>query len=163
MLYKAALAITVSIQGSSRVKIIYQELGLESFKSTRWYKSISCMFNIMKEKAPNYLINLVPKCEPTIRTRNNRIPTFNCRTDYFKYSSFPSSLTGWFNLELNIRNAESISLFQSRFLSFIRPVQRRIYNIFDPEGLKVLVSVVLMSADFDTVFKTVWIPYLLKV
>ena len=43
----------------------------------------------MTEKAPNYLINLVPKCDTTIRTRNNSISTFHCRTDSFKYSFFP--------------------------------------------------------------------------
>ena len=83
--YKAALAITGAIQGTSRDKI-YQELGLESLKSRRWYKRLSCMFKIMKEEAPNYLINLVSKCETNIRTRNNSIPTFNCRTSCFKYS-----------------------------------------------------------------------------
>ena len=34
--YKAVLAITDAIQGTSRDKI-YQELGLESLKSRRWY------------------------------------------------------------------------------------------------------------------------------
>ena len=29
----------------------------------------------MTEKAPNYLINLIPKCDPTIKSRNNSIPT----------------------------------------------------------------------------------------
>ena len=38
----------------------------------------------MKEEAPNYLINLVPKCETNIRTKNSSIPTFNLRTDCFK-------------------------------------------------------------------------------
>ena len=33
-----------------------KELVLESLKSSRWYKNLSCMFKIMKEKAPNYLI-----------------------------------------------------------------------------------------------------------
>ena len=37
--YKIALAITGAIQGSSRGKI-YQELGLESLKSRRWYKRL---------------------------------------------------------------------------------------------------------------------------
>ena len=70
--YKEALANTGAIQGTSRDKI-YQELGLESLKSRRWYKRLSLMFKIMKEEAPNYLINLIPKCEQTIRTRNNKI------------------------------------------------------------------------------------------
>ena len=89
--YKAALAITGAIQETSRDKL-YQELGLESLKSRRWYKRLSCMFKIMKKEAPNYLINLIPKCEQTIRRRNNRIPSYHYRTDCFKYSFLPSTL-----------------------------------------------------------------------
>ena len=96
------------------------------------------MFKITKENAPNYLINLVPKCETNTRTGNNSIPTFNCRTDIFEYSFFPSTLNDLFNLDLNIRNSESISIFKSRLLSFIRPVETNIYNIFDPKCLKFL-------------------------
>ena len=92
----------------------------------------------MTEKAVNYLINLIPKCDTTIRTRNNSIPIFHCRTDCFKYSFFPSTLNDWFSLDIHIRNSDSISLFKSRLLSFIRPVQNKIYDIFDPEGLKFL-------------------------
>ena len=73
--YKAALAITGAIQGTSREKI-YQELGLESLKLKRWYRRISCMFKIMKKEAPNYLINLIAKCEKAITTRNNHIPIY---------------------------------------------------------------------------------------
>ena len=63
--YKAALAINGAIQGTSRGKI-YQELGLQSLKSRRCYKRLSLMFKIMKEEVPNYLINLIPKCEQGI-------------------------------------------------------------------------------------------------
>ena len=76
--YKATLAITGAIQGTSLDKL-YQELGLESLKSRRWYKRLSCMFKIMKKEAPNYLINLIPKCEQIIRTRDNHIPSYHCR------------------------------------------------------------------------------------
>ena len=89
--YKAALAITGVIKGTSLDKIC-QELGPESLKSRRWYKRLSLMFKTMKEEAPNYLINLIPKCEQTIRTRNNHIPVYHCRTESFKHSFFPSTL-----------------------------------------------------------------------
>ena len=89
----------------------------------------------MKEEAPNCLINFVPKCETITRTR---IPTFNCRKKCFKYSFFSSALNDWFNLDLNIRNSESISIFKSKLLSFFRRVQTNIYNIFDPKGLTFL-------------------------
>ena len=135
--YKAVLAITGAIQGTSRDRI-YQELGLESLKSRKWYKRLSCMFKIMNEHAPNYLINLIPKCEKTIRTRSSHIPTYHCRTDCFKLSFFPATLSDWFNLDPSIRNSESISSFKTKLLSFIRPVQSNVYNIFDPQGLKLL-------------------------
>ena len=54
--YKAALAITDAIQSTSRNKT-YEELGIESLKGRRWYRRLSCMFKIMKEETPNYLIN----------------------------------------------------------------------------------------------------------
>ena len=88
--YKAALAITGAIKGNSRDRI-YAELGLEPLKDRRWYKRLTCMFKIMNEQAPHYLINLIPKCNQSIRTRNSHIPTFYCRTDCFKYSFFPST------------------------------------------------------------------------
>ena len=75
--YQPNLAITGAIQGTFRDKI-YQELGLESLKSRGWYKRLVCMFKIINEKAPNYLINLIPKYEPTIRTWNNIIPSYKC-------------------------------------------------------------------------------------
>ena len=135
--YKAALAITGAIQGTSREKI-YQELGLESLKNRRWYKRLCCMFKIMNEEAPKYLTNMIPKGQQTIVTRNSNIPTFYCRTDCFKYSFFPSTLKDWFNLDASIRNSESIAIFKSRLLSLIRPFQSNVYNIFDPIGLKLL-------------------------
>ena len=62
--YKAALPITGAIQGTSPDKI-YLELELESLKSRRWYKHLSCMFKITNNKVPNYLLNLIPKSQQT--------------------------------------------------------------------------------------------------
>ena len=78
------------------------------------------MFKIVKEESPNYLI---PKIQQTTRTKMNRMPTFHCRTDCFKNSFFPSTLNGWYKLDETIRNSESISIFKSRLLSFIRPLE----------------------------------------
>ena len=135
--YKAALAITGAIQGTSRDKI-YQELGLESLKNRRWYKRLCCMFKIINEEAPKYLINLIPKSQQNIVTRSSNISAFYCRTDCFKYSFFPSTLKDWFNLNDSIRNSDSLGIFKNRLLSFIRPSQSNLYNIFDPIGLKLL-------------------------
>ena len=134
---QSALAITCAIKGTCREKI-YQELGLESLKSRRWY--LSCMFKIMNNEAPNYLLNSIPKSQQTITTRNNQIPNYHCGTGFFQYSFFLTHLKDWFNLKASIRNSESLAIFRSRLLSFIRSTQSNIYNIFDPIGLKLLTT-----------------------
>ena len=106
--YKAASAISISC--------IYQELGLESLTSRRYCKRLSCLFKMMKKEVPHYLINLIPKCEQSIRMRNNHTPTYQCRKDCFKYSLFPSILNSWFNLDDSIRNFESILIFKRGFI-----------------------------------------------
>ena len=45
--HDAALAITEAIRGSSREKL-YQELGLESPKSRRWYRKLCLFFKLKK-------------------------------------------------------------------------------------------------------------------
>ena len=96
------------------------------------------MFKIMNEEAPKYLTNLLPKSQQTIATRKSNTPTFYCITDCFNNSFFPSTLKDWFSLDVSIRNSESIGIFKGRLLSFIRPSQSSVYNIFDPSGLKLL-------------------------
>ena len=68
----------------------------------------------------------------------NRYIFFNCRTDCFKYSFFPNSLSEWSQLAPEIQNSESIVVFKSKLLSFIRPSKRSIFNVNDPEGVKYL-------------------------
>ena len=94
------------------------------------------MFKIVKEEAPNHLINLMPKIQQTTRTKINGMQTFHCRTDCFRNSFFPSTLNDWCKLDETIRNSESILIFKSRLLSFIRPLESKVYNIFDLIGLK---------------------------
>ena len=96
------------------------------------------MFNMMNDKAPYYLKNIIPKCHQTTRLRNNRLPTFHCRTECFKNSFFPSTMNDWFNSDSTIRDSESIAVFKKRLLSFIRPNSSNVYNIFDSICLKFL-------------------------
>ena len=51
--YNAALAITGAIRGFSRKKL-YQELGIESLKSQRWYRKL-CLFFKIKKKQTSFL------------------------------------------------------------------------------------------------------------
>ena len=107
------------------------------------------MLEIVKGETPNYLLNLILKCNQTIRTRNSHIPIFHCRKDCLKYSSFPCTLKDWFNLDGNIRNSESISIFQIRLLSFICQLLNIVFIIFNPKGLKILTSLRLRVSNIN--------------
>ena len=48
-----------------------------------------------------------------------------------------------------MRNSESISIFKSKSLSFIRPVQNNIFNVFDPQRLKLLTRLRLGSSHLN--------------
>ena len=110
--YDAALAITGAIRGSSREKL-YQELGLESLKSRRWYRKLCLFFKLKKNKHPSYLFDIIPKVLSTRTTRNhNNIPLFNVKHEYFRNSFFPSIVIEWNKLDNNIRNSESLSAFK---------------------------------------------------
>ena len=86
------------------------------------------MFKIMKEEAPNYLINLIPKCEKNIKTSNILISTYHCRKDCFRKSFFLSTLNDWFDLGNRMRNSESISIFKGRLLPFVLPIKSNVYR-----------------------------------
>ena len=136
--HNACLAITGAIRGTSTEKI-YQELGLESLKSRRWFRKLCHFYKIFNEKSPLYLFNLIPNLNRVHNTRlSYNIPPIKLRDDYFKNSFFPSALTEWNKLDLNIRNSESLNTFKKRLLNFIRPCTNSIFDIHNPLGTMLL-------------------------
>ena len=66
--YNACLAITGAIRGTSTEKI-YQELGLESLKSRRWFRKLCRFYKIFTEKYHSYLFNLIHNFNRVHNTR----------------------------------------------------------------------------------------------
>ena len=64
----AALALTVTIRGSSRENL-YQELGLESLQLQRWYRKLCCFYKIYHKQALGYLTELIPTRNEAYQTR----------------------------------------------------------------------------------------------
>ena len=113
--YRACLVITGAMQGTSREKI-YQELGLESLQSRRWYRKLAIFYKIYKNKSPFYLFNLVPE-KTSYATRN-----VGCTPCFL-----PSATTEWNKLYPTIRNAENFGIFKCNILKFIRPTPRNFF------------------------------------
>ena len=92
----------------------------------------------MPTQFPKYLLRILPSSESFYDTRKKQRPFFNCRTDYFKYSYSPNSLSEWSQLVPEIQNLKSIAVFKNKLLPFIRPSKRSIFNVNNPEDVKYL-------------------------
>ena len=68
--YNGAIAITGAIRGTSSEKL-YQELGLESLKSRRWFRKLCLFYKIYKNKSPSYLYDLIPDRGKFYSTRSS--------------------------------------------------------------------------------------------
>ena len=116
----------------------YNELELESLSSRRWCRKLCAIYKLLSIQYPKHLLDIIPPNESFYDTRKKQRSFLNCRTDCFKYSFFPDSLSEWLQFAPEIQNSESIAVFKSKLLSSIRPNKRSIFNDNHPEGVKYL-------------------------
>ena len=136
--YKAGLAITGAIKGTSKEKL-YNELGLESLQNRRWYRKLCHFYKYFILKQPKYLLDIIPVKTSNYNTRNtDKIPPFKTRHNFFKNSFFPSAIIEWNKLNSDIRNISSFSVFRKTILCFIRPNSNSVFNSHNPKGIKLL-------------------------
>ena len=73
-------------------------------------------------------------------TRNSdKITPFKVRHKFFKNYFFPSVISEWNKLDLEIRNSASLEIFKKHLLNFIRTNSSNAFNINNPLGLKLLI------------------------
>ena len=136
--YNACLEITGEIRRTSSEKL-YQDLRLESLKSTHWFRKLCRFYKIVNEKSPSYLFNLFPNLNRVRETRHsNNIPAIYARHNYFHNWLFPLTISEWNNLVCKIRNSRSLSMFEKKLLNFMQPCANSILNIQNQYGIKLL-------------------------
>ena len=64
-------------------------------------------------------------------------------TIHFKNSFFPSSISVWNNLDCKIKNSGSLSIFKKNLLNLTWPCTNSIFNIHNPNGIKLLTRLCL--------------------
>ena len=90
--YKAALAITGEIKGTSQVKL-YKESGLERLKFRRWCRILCMLYKVKTSDLPLYLSKYIPKGNHSYDTRLNEgdLKTYHCRTYIFKQTGLTNT------------------------------------------------------------------------
>ena len=122
--YEAARLVTGAIKGTSSARL-YKELAWESLSSRRKLHLLSQFYKIVKHLAPYYLSELLPKLSSErthyrLRSREN-FTQFSCRTSRVQKSFFPSAITGWNSLDLDVRNSVSLPTFKAKLRSTLFP------------------------------------------
>ena len=117
---------------------------------------------ICKNKSPFYLFNLILEKTSFYATRNvDSIPLIKIKHEFFKSTFFPSTIVGWSKLDPTIRNAESVGIFKSNILKFIRPTPRSFSNCYNHKGIRLMTRLRLglshLNINSITIFKTVLI------
>ena len=72
-------------------------------------------------------------------TRNSgNITTFKIRHNFLQNYFFPSVISEWNKLDLEIHNSVALEIFKNHLLNFIKPSYNNICNLNNPLGLKLL-------------------------
>lgn len=135
--YNACLAITGCFRGTSREKL-YAELGIETLADRRYIRRLCFFYKIVNNFTPQYLRNYI-----TIQDNNNLrnrppIKPIFARTERFRNSFFPYSISQWNILDNRIRSLPSISTFKRALLDFLRPKPPSDFKINNSKGLVLL-------------------------
>ena len=99
---------------------------IETLRLTTFYKLIT--FGL-----PQYLINFIPYDRHSYNTRSTgTITTYSCRTDIFKYSFFPFTISDGNNLDLEIWKFKTLLCFGNKLLKIGRLKPNSVYNKLSP-------------------------------
>ena len=69
----------------------------------------------------------------------NLFNTVSCKSEYFKDSFIFNVINEWNKLDPDIHSSTSYNLFCNTSLKFIRPIQRKTFNINNSVGVKLLI------------------------
>ena len=101
-------------------------------------RRLCLLYKFLSTGQPSYIHKLLPQMRNSHR-HPNTFHVFPCRTEYFKNSFFPHVIREWSKLDPNIRlDSRNYHIFRNALSKFVMPVERKIFNINDPLGIKML-------------------------
>ena len=122
--YQAALAVTGTWQGSSRLKL-YEELGWESLSKRCMRKRVFKIHKIVDRRTPSCLRDKMPPGRRNLANLACVFQKIKCRTDRHLNSFFPNAISIWNNI------IQSFERLKNHLISLIRPKLRSTFDLHD--------------------------------
>ncbi len=134
---QAALACTGAYQRTSHNSLL-QELGWDTLATRRECHKLTYMYKIVNGLVPHYLQTLCTqrvheRTTYNLRNRNNLIVPYT-RTVSFSRSFIPSSIRLWNNLQIDIRESQTLSSFKSTLRSLKSRNRNPLFSIYNGYG-----------------------------
>ena len=131
------LPLQLQLPSKEHLKVSFTENYVLKFRC--WFRKL-CNFHMLKTSGlPEYLFDLIPQNNHLQNTHFlEDVTLFYSRTDAFKYSFSPSTILEWNKLERKIRQSSTLLTFRNSLLKIGRPVPKPVYNIHNPNSLKLL-------------------------
>ena len=119
---------------------MYQELGLESLPSRRWYTKLAMFYKIYKNKSPLKLFKVIPEKTSSYATKIvDSIPLIKTKQNFFTKKVFLPICNHWkeqarsYHLE-----RRKFCIFKRTILKLIRPTPRSFLNCYKHEGIRLM-------------------------
>ena len=131
------LPLQLQLPSKEHLKVSFTENYVLKFRC--WFRKL-CNFHMLKTSGlPEYLFDLIPQNN---HLYNNRfledVRTFYSKTNPFIYSFFSPTILEWNKLDKKIRQSSTLPTFRNSLLKIGRPAPKPVYNIHNPNGLKLL-------------------------
>ncbi|MCG7879943.1 MAG: reverse transcriptase domain-containing protein [Candidatus Thiodiazotropha endolucinida] len=111
-----AARIVTGLTRSVSLDKLYKECGWLTLKQRRYKYKLSFMYNVVHENVPSYILDIIP---PLVRDttqyplrNDNNIMIPRTRTEIYRRSCIPSSISIWNSVDYNIREAPSLNSFK---------------------------------------------------
>ena len=118
--YRACLAVTGGIQGTSR-EWLYDESGLHSLVKKHWRNKLFFFYKIVNRLQPDYLYSYIdfPSQESYLLRSASAciVRPLPMRTKSFKGTFFRYCINEWNKLKVGVMNAKSINTFKKSIVS----------------------------------------------
>ena len=115
------------VTGSTKlvsINALYIETGWETLKARRHKHKLVLYYKMKLKIAPSYLCSLIPPqigqvTQYNLRNTNN-IRTISCKSQLYYNSFLPSTVRAWNDLPTEIRNSESLNVFNQKLNATIK-------------------------------------------
>ena len=98
-------------------------------------RRLRLLYEFLSAGEPSHIDNLLPQMRSSHR-HPNTFHVFLVELNISKKLFFPGVVNEWNELDPNVLSSSNSNIFRNALLKFIKPVERKIYNIDDPFGIK---------------------------